>query len=44
MSTLTYRGSTYEPQSKYNELVLIQKKLKEQEKEIEILKKLARLN
>ena len=42
MSTLTYRGTQYESQPKFNELVLIQKKLKEQEKEIKILKQLAK--
>lgn len=42
MSTLTYRGTKYQPQSEYNELVLIQKRLKEQEKEIKVLKQLAR--
>ena len=43
MSTLTYRGSQYESQPKFNELVLIQKKLKEQEQEIRVLKQLAKL-
>ena len=42
MSTLTYRGTQYQSQSEYNELVLIRKKLKQQEKEIQVLKQLAR--
>jgi len=42
MSTLTYRGTQYQTRSNYNELLLIRKKLKQQEKEIQVLKQIAR--